>query len=139
LPNYLLEPRISKFKRVTLALVGELREEFQSSLTATLLKLVNSNRFPIIVVCHGQKGRRWFQRADMIPGWWFPSDDLDAESFAFELLFKGIDENSFPRKIGADAWFTFGNADRYEVQERSFRLPNDEVLTLLTIPNEGLG
>jgi Zn-dependent peptidase ImmA (M78 family) len=139
LPNYLLDPRISKVKRLTLALVRELREEFQASLTATLLKLVKLNRFPIIVVCHGQQGRRWFQRADMVPGWWFPSDDLDAESFAFELLFRGIDENSFPRKIGADAWFAFRNADRYELQEQSFRLPNDEVLTLLTIPDEGLG
>jgi hypothetical protein len=138
LPNYLLAPRLAKVKRMTLALVRELREEFQASLTATLLKLVKSNRFPIIVVCHGQQGRRWFQRANMVPGRWFPSDDLDAESFAFELLFRGIDENSFPRKIGAGAWFTFGNADRYEIQEQSFRLPNDEVLTLLTIPDDAL-
>jgi hypothetical protein len=63
-----------------------------------------------------------------------PSDDLDAESFAFELLFRGIDENSFPRKIGADAWFAFRNADRY--QEQSFRLPNDEVLHPLFINAE---
>jgi Zn-dependent peptidase ImmA (M78 family) len=139
LPNYLLAPRLTKVKRMTLALVRELREEFQASLTATLLKLVKSNRFPIIVVCHGRQGRRWFQRADMVPGWWFPSDDLDAESFAFELLFRGIDDNSFPRKIGAGAWFTFRNADRYEVQEQSFRLPNEEVLTLLIILTEGLG
>jgi Zn-dependent peptidase ImmA (M78 family) len=139
LPNYLLAPRLAKIKRMTLALVRELREEFQASLTATLLKLVKSNRYPIMIVCHGQQGRSWFQRADMIPSWWFPSDDLDAESFAFQLLFKGIDENSFPRKIGADAWFGFRNADRYELQEQSFRLPNDEVLTLLTIPAEGLG
>lgn len=138
LPNYLLFPRISLVKRVTLALVRELREEFQASLTATLLKLVKSNRFPILIVCHGQRGRRWFQRADMILPWWFPSDELDVDSFAFELLFKGIDENAFPRKIGADAWFSFRNADRYEIQEQSFRLPDNEVLTLLTIPEEGL-
>src|SRR6516164_11685753 len=43
LPNYLLGPRISKARRLTLALVRELREEFQASLTATLLKLVKSN------------------------------------------------------------------------------------------------
>jgi Zn-dependent peptidase ImmA (M78 family) len=139
LPNYLLAPRLAKIKRMTLALVRDLREEFQASLTATLLKLVKSNRYPIMIVCHGQQGRSWFQRADMIPSWWFPRDDLDAESFAFQLLFKGIDENLFPRKIGADAWFGFRNADRYELQEQSFRLPNDEVLTLLTIPAEGLG
>jgi hypothetical protein len=83
--------------------------------------------------CAGRK------RADMVPGWWFLRDDLDPDSFAFELLFSGRDENSFPRKMGADAWFSFRNADRFEVLEQSFRLPNKEVLTVLTIPDEGLG
>ena len=75
----------------------------------------------------------------MVPGWWFPRDDLDPESFSFEMLFGGAAESSFPRKIGADAWFEFRHAGRYEVQEQSFLLPNDEVLTVLLLPDEGLG
>jgi Zn-dependent peptidase ImmA (M78 family) len=138
LPNYLFGPRMKKLKRVTLAAARELADEFHASLTATLLKLVKANLFPILIVCHTKARRRWFQAAPMLPGWWFPREELDSESFAFEMLFSGVAESSFPRKIGAGAWFTFRNADRYEIQEQSFLLPNDEVLTVLAIPEEGL-
>jgi Zn-dependent peptidase ImmA (M78 family) len=139
LPNYMFRPRIVKMKRITLSAVREIKEEFNASLTATLLKLVEANRFPILVVCHNKAKRRWFKRADMLPGWWFPKDDLDPESIAFEMLFGGAAESRFPRKIDADAWFDFRNAERFEIQEQSFLLPNEEVLTLLILPDEALG
>jgi Zn-dependent peptidase ImmA (M78 family) len=139
LPDFMFRPRILKLKEISLSAVRGLREEFQASLTATLIKLVKSDRFPILIVCHSKERRRWFQRANMVPGWWFPSDDLSPDSFAFELLFNDAAESTFPRKVGGGAWFGFRNADRYEVQEQSFRLPDDEVLTLLIIPEDGLG
>lgn len=74
----------------------------------------------------------------MIPGWWFPRPDLDHESFAFEMLFGSAGERTFPRKTGADAWFDFRRVDRFEIQEQSFRLPNDELLTLLILPDTAL-
>jgi hypothetical protein len=74
----------------------------------------------------------------MVPNWWFPRDDLDAQTFAFGVLHGHAKEDQFPRKNGAGAWFDFRNVDRYEIQEQSFSLPNDEVLTVLTIPEEGL-
>jgi Zn-dependent peptidase ImmA (M78 family) len=49
LPNYLLHPRLRKIKRITLAVAREVGHEFSASLTATLLKTVQSNRFPLIV------------------------------------------------------------------------------------------
>ena len=67
----------------------------------------------------------------MVPQWWFPREDLDADTFAFEILHNGVNEDAFPRKNGAGAWFEFWNVDRYEIQEQSFPLPNDEVLTVL--------
>lgn len=75
----------------------------------------------------------------MVPQWWFPREDLDVQTFAFEILHNSAKEDAFPRKNGAGAWFDFRNVDRYEVQEQSFPLPNEEVLTVLTIPEEGLG
>jgi hypothetical protein len=120
-----------KMKRLVLSTVREMAEEFNVSLTATLLKLADSDRFPIVIVCHNKQRRRWFRRAPMVPGWWFPNDSLDAESIAFEMLFGGAAEISYARKIGAEAWFEFRGVDRYEIQEQSFLLPNDEVLTLL--------
>jgi len=138
LPTFMVKPCVVKMKRLTLAAVREIAEEFRASDTATLLKIVDLDRFPILVVCHSKERRRWFRRAPMIPGWWFPRPELDHESFAFDLLFGGAAESPYPRKIGADAWFEFRGVDRFEVQEQSFRLPNEEVLTLLIIPAEGV-
>jgi Zn-dependent peptidase ImmA (M78 family) len=136
LPDFMFRPRIIKMKRLVLSAAREIAEEFSVSLTATLLKLVESNRFPIVIVCHNKNRRRWFQRAAMVPGWWFPKDDLDADSIAFEMLFGGAAEISYARKIGAEAWFEFRGVERYDIQEQSFLLPNDEVLTLLILPDD---
>lgn len=138
LPNYMFRPRIVKMKRISLSAVREIKDEFNASLTAALLKLIEANLFPVIAVCHNKFRRRWFRRADMIPGWWFPKDDLDPESIAFEMLFGGAAEIPRPTKIGADAWFDFRNAERFDIQEQSFLLPNDEVLTLLILPDNAI-
>jgi Zn-dependent peptidase ImmA (M78 family) len=139
LPDFMFRPRVMKMKRLVLSAAREITEEFSVSLTATLLKLVESDRFPLVVVCHNKQGRRWFRRARIVPGWWFPKDDLDVQSIAFEMLFGGAPEITYARKIGADAWFEFRDVDRYEIQEQSFLLPNEEVLTLLILPADGLG
>jgi Zn-dependent peptidase ImmA (M78 family) len=139
LPSYLVRPVIAKFKKVTLAYARAIMEEFRASMTATLLRILNENSFPILVVCHGKDRRRWFRRAEMVPQWWFPREDLDPDTFAFEILHNAAREDSFPRKNGAGAWFEFRHVDHYEIQEQSFPLLNDEVLTVLTIPEEGLG
>jgi hypothetical protein len=139
LPSYLVLPYIRKLKKLTLAAVRDIATEFVASTTATLMRIVNEDRFPILVVCHGKDRRRWFRRSNMVPSWWFPREDLDADTFAFEILHGNASEDSFPRKNGAGAWFEFGNVDRHEILEQSFPLPNDEVLTVLTIPESGLG
>jgi hypothetical protein len=126
-------------KNPTLAFVRELADEFKASVTATLIKILHEDCFPILLICHGKDRRRWFRRANMVPGWWFPREDLDTETFAFDILHNNSAADSFPRKNGAGAWFDFRNVDRYEILEQSFPLPNDEVLTILTIPAEGLG
>ena len=138
LPNYMLRPRMMKMTRLSLSSAREIAEAFKTSLTATLLKLADADQYPIVIVCHNMQRRRWFRRAPMVSGWWFPKADLDPESFAFEMLFGGAAESSYPRKIGADAWFEFRNVERFEVQEQSFLLPNEEVLTLLILPEDGL-
>lgn len=139
LPRYLLHPRLNKLKRVTMASAREIAEEYAASTTATLLKIVESDRFPLMIVCHNKNGRRWFRRAQMVPSWWFPLDQLDHDTFTSEMLFHGGAEQTWPRKVGADAWFGFRNCDRFEVEEQSFKLPGQEVLTILTIPADGLG
>jgi Zn-dependent peptidase ImmA (M78 family) len=135
LPNYLLAPRLMKIKKPTLAAARELSDEFCASLTATILKMTMSNRLPMAIVCYDQTmRRRWFERAPMIQPWWLPVQILDPQTFAAEMLLKGAAEQSFPRKMPADAWFDFKGSDRFEVSEQSFLLPDDEILVVLTLP-----
>jgi hypothetical protein len=54
------------------------------------------------------------------------------------MLFNGATEERFPRKMPADAWFDFKGSDRFEVTEQSFSLPNEEILTVLTLPDQAV-
>jgi hypothetical protein len=58
------------------------------------------------MIRHGSAGRKWFRAAANIQGYWFPKEDLDTESFAFDLLHNAnAEDQRLPRKIAADAWF----------------------------------
>ena len=66
LPTYMVDPRLHKMKRLTLAAARELAEEFCASLTATLFKMTILNHLPMMIVCHNKIKRRWFESAPMI-------------------------------------------------------------------------
>lgn len=138
LPNYLLSPRLRRVKRPTLAAAREIAEEYSASLTATLFKMTALNRFPIIIACYNKTKRRWFERSPMLQPWWFPLHSLDRATFAADMLFNEAAEENFPRKMPADAWFGFKGCDRFEVEEQSFRLPDEEILTVLKLPDEAV-
>ena len=67
-----------------------------------------------------------------------PRNELDSESFAFELLFGQGQEHPYPRLIGADAWFDRDEAQHYEPNEQSVRTADLEILTLLILNKEGM-
>ena len=139
LPMFMLRPMLSKLGKVTVERAGSLAQAFDVSLTATLLKIVSSGRFPMMLVCHGRSKRLWFKRTDKIQRWWFPREDLDRESFAYEMLFNDATGESSPRRMPAEAWFSFNDCDKHEVLEQSIRLPNDRLLTILTLPDAAMG
>ncbi len=73
-----------------------------------------------------------------MPERWFPRDDLDHESFAFDRLSGQGQEQAHPRLIGADAWFDRNEAQRYELREHSVRTADDEILTLLILTDDAM-
>jgi Zn-dependent peptidase ImmA (M78 family) len=135
LPPFMLAPRLAKLSRVRLSDVREIAAEFSASLTATLIKIVQSNRFPLILACYDRSGLRWSKPAPMLPGWWKLHRTLDPQTFAGQMLFEKAAEEAWPRIMPGDAWFDFRGADRHEVREQSYPLPNDQVLTILTVPD----
>jgi hypothetical protein len=131
LPRYLFVPLARRYTKLNFRIVRELADLFDTSLTATAIRLVESRHSPAMLVCHGLQGRKWFTPSPDVPPRWFPRYDLDPESFAFDLLFGDGHEQAHPRLIGADAWFDRHEAGRYELQEHSVRTADDAILSLL--------
>lgn len=136
LPPYLVWPILAKQKRLTFKIMAEIADKFDVSLTAAAIQTIQSNIIPAILVCHRSGGRQWFCRSADVDSVWFPQDQLDAASFAFDVLFDKKPNDASPRKIGADAWFDRHSADRYEIYEQTIRTGDGEILTLLLIEDE---
>jgi IrrE N-terminal-like domain len=133
LPRYIFNAFLNDFKKLNVKVLREIKQAFDVSLTAAALRVIASDRYPAILVCHSQNGREWFRHSPSVPERWFPQKDLSQDSHAFEMLFGSASESAHPRKCDADDWFDGAGASRYQVQEQSFKLPNDQVATLLIL------
>lgn len=131
-----------KYPRLDLRALKAMASTFNCSLTATLIRMIESTAYPtaMMVQHRALRGRKWFRGAVRVPGYWFPKDVLDSESFAFELLHNSTArDEGFPRKIGADAWFDNRAAERYDITEQSFRVPGEGVVTILLLHPDMIG
>lgn len=138
MPDYLFKPLARHSGKLTFKAVSALAEVFLASQTATAIRLVESDQTPALLVCHGLKGRKWFTSAPSVPRKWFPQDSLDADSFAFDVLFGSRPNDPIPRKIEASAWFDRQEARRFEVHEQSFRTGPEEILTLVILSDPAM-
>ena len=138
MPEYLFRPIACAYAKFDFQKVCSIAEIFDTSRTATALRLVEGGYIPAVLVCHSQDGRKWFARSPDVPYRWFPRKDLAAESFAFGVLFGHQADDKFPRKIGADAWFDRADAEHYEVLEQTMQTGSDEILTLVTIEDDDM-
>jgi hypothetical protein len=73
----------------------------------------------------------------MVPNRWFPKDELDPDSLAFDVLHADKPADPNPRKIGADAWFDRRTGD-FTIYEQTTRTGADQILTLLTITDDDM-
>jgi hypothetical protein len=135
MPNYLFRPLAHHHTKLTFKAVTAMADSFNTSHTATAIRLVESDEFTALLVCHGPQGRKWFIRAPSVPDHWFPKPDLNADSSAIEVLFGAKPDDPVPRKIGAGAWFNCREAPQFEIHEQTMRTGEDEVLTLLLFNN----
>lgn len=135
MPRYLFVPRANALGRTTYEAVESLAAEFRTSKTATAIRLIELGPEPAMLLCHGPEGRKWFSRPENIPKHWFPRDELDVDSYALDVL-QGDERRTRRILIGADAWFDRYGADRLEIYEQSFKVSDDEILTILIFKDE---
>jgi len=138
LPFYLLKPILRAHSDLTFSVVRGLSEEFTASFTATVIRIIESNAFPCLLVCHGPQGRKWYKSSSDLPRRWFPRGELEIESSAFDIMFGQAGNDSRPERVPASAWFDRREADGFEVLEQSMRLNGNEVLSVITFFNEDM-
>jgi Zn-dependent peptidase ImmA (M78 family) len=132
MPRYLFVPSVAQLKRPDFESVDELATTFSTSRLATALRCVDIGTWPLVLICHGPSGRRWFKRAVSVPDDWFPREDLDPSSPSFPVLF-GTVERTRTQSVAASLWFDRRDASRYRITEQSLKAHGGTMLTLLAL------
>lgn len=129
LPKVMFTQKACK-REITFTTVQELANTFNTSLTATAIRLVEHGSYPAMIVCTNLNGRKWFTRGPDVPSKIWPYKSLDRESLAYDLL-AGISTNQSPTNMPADVWIDHPDAHQYVIREHSVKITDDLVLTLL--------
>lgn len=129
LPGHMFVPR-AKNREITFATVDDLRAVFNTSMTATAIRLVRLGPYPSMVICTGPEGRQWFVASSEIERRLWPLKKPGPNTAAHALLRDSI-VNDVPADVDADEWIDRDDADEYVVREHSRKVGPDRVLTLL--------
>lgn len=133
MPSYLLRPIALDYKRLTFKTIVEIADLFQTSLQATAIRLIQSDIWPAILVCHGQGGREWYAHAPSVPRKWYPRETLEPDTFAFDVVFGSSQGNSCPMGLDAFDWFDRGEANYFSIKEETKRIETNKSLSILTL------
>jgi len=134
LPDYLSVPWIAQ-KPATLDVAAEMKDVFNVSITAAAIKLINRCVPAAAIVCHSKTKLDWFRRSKTFPDEFFLSGELHQDTDAFSMAFGSTSGKSRLKREPATHWFSGGGAYRYFVQSQSLKLPNQTVLTTLSLIN----
>ena len=129
LPKAMFQPRV-KGRDVTFDTVDDLRETFNTSMTATAIRLVRFGPWPSMVICSNTKGREWFVASSEIERKLWPLKSLGKNTPAYGLLHDSRPADR-PTDVDADEWIDRDDADEYVVREHSRKIDSCRVLTLL--------
>ncbi len=115
---------------IEFATVRRLTELFQTSITATAIRLVERGEFPALLVCTDRFGARvWFVRGPDVPDSVWPLDGPGAHTVAHELRTRGSAHS--PEMVYADQWLARTARHSYRVQDDSIKGPAGQILTLI--------
>lgn len=135
MPVFMFKPRANN-QPVTFTTINELAALFQTSVTATAIRLVEHGALPSMVICSDARGKKWFTRSEILPDTLWPNGSPGRETAAFDLHRNAAAAAQGPIDVNAAQWVTHPNAGRYVVTEDSIRSSSGLVLTLLSWQDE---
>lgn len=129
MPTYLFAPA-AKNKEMTFTTVRELCQSFETSITATAIRLIETGSFPAIIVCSTSAGIKWKSRPRDLPSAIELRHQPGKYTNAVELLL-GKDPEVNPVEVEASDWLSTPRSKRYSIVEDSMLIYQDTVLSLL--------
>lgn len=130
MPGPLFNPAVKSIGQPSFREIEKLAADFQTSTLATSLRLVNVDTLPVVLACYSKTGKRWGIPAAHVPRRWFLKNELDPDSFAYDLLAQGK-EIAGLRKQSGEVWFQNSDAEDHELFEHCIPYRNGDVLVLL--------
>jgi hypothetical protein len=135
MPGHLFNPAINSVSTLGFAQLDEIKKQFDTSLLATALRLVNVNSRPVVFACYTKDGLVWSLPARDVPRRWQLCKRLDEDSFAIDVVQSGK-IHAVPGKQPAEVWFSNDEADGHEITECCIAGRGGEVWVLLTLNSE---
>ncbi len=132
LPDYLVCPWVAD-RKPNLDLASAMGGDFQASLTASALKLLQRARSPIAILCHDQRRLKWFRRSRDFPTDFYIFNELHQDTVAFEMAFGTAKGLNRPKRESASRWIGGPGTYRMEVWSQSIKLPEGFVLTMISV------
>ena len=117
----------SNGRPMTIDSVVNLATLFETSVTATAIRLVRYGSFPAVLIWTENGQVKWFRRGEDVPDSLWPREP-GRKTFAHDIAKKGVDSGRGP--VYVDEWFT-GAVERHSVHEDSRRMTQDAVLSIL--------
>lgn len=130
LPTRMFTPRARNLPS-TFESARELADAFETSLTATAVRLVELGSHLAMLVCCDQGERKWFLRSKGVPSGLWPIDRLTHNSGSVAARLLAGATRVGPRHVNADEWISHRRAHRYRVHEDSILIMPNVTLTLL--------
>lgn len=132
LPDYLVWPWVED-RKPSLDLASAMGSDFQASLTASTLKLLQRAKVPTAITCHDQRRLKWSRRGRDFSTDFYILNELHQDTVAFEMAFGATKGLSRPKRESASRWISGPGTYRMEVWSQSIKLPEGSVLTMLTL------
>lgn len=132
LPDYLVWPWVAE-RKPSLDLASAMGADFQASLTASALKLLQRTKAPIAITCHDQRRLKWSRRSRDFSTDFYILNELHQDTVAFDMAFGAVKGLGRPKRESASRWLSGPGVYRMEVWSQSIRLPEGSVLSMLVV------
>lgn len=129
LPKTIFEPQARARRAVDFKNVDSLATIFQTSRTATAIRLVECGHLPAMLICYSSAGREWFVAGPEVPKCLWPPSQPDRNSYAFDVLYG--EETEHLGEVQATAWFDHRRGEGRYIVEHSVRMNERLILSLL--------